>query len=78
MKQHYTLQTVKEDGEVVRESQLELFNSDTLIVMVKGEATREDGLAIHEAIAGALSRGTKILTLPENKVSLQVLSQKRN
>jgi hypothetical protein len=71
----YTLQTVTETGELVKESTLELTEGSILILQPKIEIAIDTLMMAHEIVSDALREGRDVLTIPEF-IELKVLEVK--
>lgn len=71
----YTLQTITDIGELVKESILELNEGSILIVQPKIQIAMGTLKIIHETMANALQDGRDVLTIPEF-IELKVLEVK--
>lgn len=71
----YTLQTVADTGEVVKESTLELNEGSILIVRPKIEISPETLGYIHEMVLSYLQDGRNLLTIPDF-IELKILEVK--
>jgi hypothetical protein len=75
MNDSFVLKTVNEDGEVIKESTIEVNKGSILIQRVPSNLPLSTMANMHRLVSDALSNGSKIITIPD-VVTLSVLEIK--